>query len=613
MQPSENSRMSRRELIVLTGVLVVLTLVLAVSAVYGIFTIDENNYMVSVLSLRSGGVEVPGTEGLTRSKELAYFAPQPDRFVVRQQPLASDAPPLYALFALPFSFFGWPGLVWVNILSFVVIAASVYGIVRRTTSSMLAASLAMGTFVLGGYSLEYAQAVWPHMLSAALCIGAFWAAARVRAGHALWYAFVAGVIAGCAAGVREQNIVFAGGIGLGLLVLGPNRLRSSLLCGIGIALPLLVSATVNDQRFGVFHPVPKSNSYVASVQGAAEGPAASGGLGLEPLRVLWTKVVDFSTHPVPADALEARFFHRDQASGAIMTGTVVKKALMQSAPWTAAALLALLAAWIAGIKFRDANARELMALSLIVAPVLAMIAYAGYAKTDGISHNQRYLLEIVPLLAVALGLVLVRISVRPIQAFLGFVSGVVAAFVVVLLVIPPLRYSLMVNVPLALALIFAIAFVLAFFRKGQSAFGLLLGMCVGWAFFVHLNDDIRGVNAHRKANLERTEFLDGVVPDHSAIVAYGGSKDPAGPLQMSKDVVILDAWADGGADAPTLVDELLGRGRRVFVLANLMPQSLLDSLGAGRHLEPLHSDGTEILEIIRPGDAGAAERKTSSD
>jgi hypothetical protein len=597
MNNTDQHKMSAREVLVLAGVLVVIAVVLALTTVPGIFTIDEDNYMVSVLSLRSGGFEVPGTEGLTRSKELAYFAPQPDRFVVRQRPLSADAPPLYAFFALPFSLFGWPGLFWLNILSFVVTAACVYVIVRRLSDAPLVASLAMAIFVAGGYSVEYAQAVWPHMLSVALCALAFLALAKVRSGDHLVYALLAGLLVGCAAGVREQNVVFGAGLGLGLLVLGPYRIRTLIAYGIGIAFPVLISGYVNYQRIGVFHPVPKSTAYVATVKGDSTGPARARRSTLDPLEVLWTKVVDYSTHPLPADSLEARFFHKEAASGAIMTGTVVKKALLQSCPWIGAALLALLAAWIAINRRAEPAMRELMALSLVIAPVFAMIAYAGYGKTDGISHNQRYLLETVPLLAAAAGLALIKIKITPLHVFLGFVAGVCLAFVVMLVVEPPLRYTMVVYVPIVIGCVLTVGLPLSRWSTFSAAFAVVLGLTVGWSFFVHLTDDVRGANGYRRANLERTRILDSVVPNHSAIVAYGGSKDAAGPLQMHKDVVILDAWADRGGDAPALVGELLARGRRVFVLSNLMPEALIQSISEGREAISLPDKGVDIVEI----------------
>jgi hypothetical protein len=280
-----------------------------------------------------------------------------------------------------------------------------------------------------------------------------------------------------------------------------------------------------------------------------------------------------------------------------MTGTVVKKGLLQSSPWIGAALLVLLGAWVVKADKKTPDRREILALSLIVVPVFAMIAYAGYGKTDGISHNQRYLLETVPLLAIALGIAIARLKVNGVQALLGFVVGVVMAFVVILVVQAPLKYGLLVNLPLLIGLTLMIALVLARFQKVEVTFSLILGLAIGWSFFVHLNDDVRGVSARRGANLERTEILDSVVPDGSALVAYWGSKDAAGPLQMEKDLVILDAWADGGQDAPVLVNELLASGRRVFVLADMVPQSVMMRMTEGHQQLTVHTNGMTIVEI----------------
>jgi hypothetical protein len=70
----------------------------------------------------------------------------------------------------------------------------------------------------------------------------------------------------------------------------------------------------------------------------------------------------------------------------------------------------------------------------------------------------------------------------------------------------------------------------------------------------------------RANNLRRTQALAAVIPDQSAIVAYWGNADAAGPLVFTRDVVILDAAADNVQDTPVLIRELLETRRRVFVL-----------------------------------------------
>ncbi len=66
-----------------------------------------------------------------------------------------------------------------------------------------------------------------------------------------------------------------------------------------------------------------------------------------------------------------------------------------------------------------------------------------------------------------------------------------------------------------------------------------------------------------------------MLTDGSALVAYAGYKDAAVPLLFDRDIVILDARADEGRDAPILIGELLARNRRVFVLQSGFPGEVL--------------------------------------
>ena len=57
-------------------VLLCLGLVLTAAVIPGIFTVDENNYLVNVLALRHGHVTVTNTAGLSPSRELLFFDPR---------------------------------------------------------------------------------------------------------------------------------------------------------------------------------------------------------------------------------------------------------------------------------------------------------------------------------------------------------------------------------------------------------------------------------------------------------------------------------------------------------------------------------------------------------
>ena len=184
--------------------------------VHGSFLIDECNYTVTVTGLQQGRLTVPGTENVVPSKELLYFDPAAVARRDLKTPVASTVPPLWALLALPFSLFGWSGLVALNVLSFLGCALVIFYYAGRHCQRRHTPYLAMGTFVLGGYCLEYAQGVWPQSLSLLLTMGGFVLASRARAGGPAWVALLSGLVMGVATGVRYPNILLAFGTGLGL-------------------------------------------------------------------------------------------------------------------------------------------------------------------------------------------------------------------------------------------------------------------------------------------------------------------------------------------------------------------------------------------------------------
>src|SRR5262245_13776291 len=116
---------------ILLVALVALGVGLSLNVVPGVFTVDDNNYLVNVLALRQGRVTIANTEGLPPSRELLFFAPTARSRVVTSTPVASTAPPLYAAIALPFSYLGWRGLVGLNTLAYLVTIYLVFAYTRR--------------------------------------------------------------------------------------------------------------------------------------------------------------------------------------------------------------------------------------------------------------------------------------------------------------------------------------------------------------------------------------------------------------------------------------------------------------------------------------------------
>ena len=119
---------------------------------------------------------------------------------------------------------------------------------------------------------------------------------------------------------------------------------------------------------------------------------------------------------------------------------------------------------------------------------------------------------------------------------------------------------------------------------------------------MHLASDVPASHRLRGRKLAETEALKGILMNGSALVAYSGAKDAAVPLLFDRDLVILDARADEGKDAPILIRELLALNRRVFVLENGFPGDVLRDVLAGWHATRIVSPGMRLVELrARPG------------
>ena len=589
-------RLTARESSVLFWSLVVVGVLLALAVVPGVFIIDEPNYLSTVVSVRHGTWFVPGTEGLPPSRELVAFDPESQARTISTTPVASLAPPLYALLALAFSWFGWTSLFFLNGLGFVLTAWCIYVLVREQGGSVSGAVLAATMFGLGGFSIEYALGMWPHMVSVALTAAALLEAMRGIDRSSLRHAFIAGLLSAVAVGVREQSIIIVGGLGVGIFLFGRPRLRTTTMFAAGAAIPLLAIATINAERLGIFHPLPKLIAYTADVRQAAAEPRTAA----NPAAVIWAKVVDFRTHPPLTDPLRERLFRKDPATGVpIVGGGVVKKALLQSAPWIALALTLLVVGW-RGPKDGRPIPRSLLGLAMsIVVPVLAVVAAAGFGRSDGLAYNQRYFLEIVPVCAVLVG-VAFGASIRSANVAFGGAAAIVGSVAVFSFIPVPHRYAWIAVVPLFVAFASAIVGFTWWKRSVGTVGSIIVGVALGWSALVHIVDDVRASHDRRASSLTIFEALDPHIPYGAALFTYGGGRDAVGPLMLTKDVLLLDAWADEGADAVRMIDALHARGQRVFVRADGFPSHLLAKMSDHRRLVRLRETFPLLVEIVTP-------------
>ena len=580
--------------------LVVLAALVTLAGVPGVFTVDEDNYLVNVFALRRGHVTLPNTTQLSPSRELLFFDPGPESRAVVSTPVASTAPPLYAPLALPFSWLGWRGLVALNTLSYLLTIVVIFSYTRRYAYDASAPWMAATAFALGGFAVEYAQGVWPHALSIALCTGGIVAAGRAIENGRPVPAAIAGFLVALGTGVRYQNAVVLAALGGAIALWSARRWRALFAFGAAAALPLLASATINHFRLGSWNPISKGRGYL-SVPALQDGASSM----FDPLLMFWARLVDFSARPPLVGPLFT-WVNYDPLTGAhLMMGETLQKAFLQSAPWAILAFMLFALAWFPRFSMPDARRRQIRLLGLVGMALIATFVFSSVRRHEGVSYNQRYFLELLPLAAVAFAWMLDGFATRFELSCAGALGGVLAA-ILFLFVLPlgPIRLFALLKFPLLAAAALAVVWSFARTReKARPLVAALVGVCLGWGMALHLGDDVAASRRVRARNLEVTDTLRTTLPDHSALVAYWGYKDAAGPLLLDRDVVILDAHADDGDDAPLLIRELLARGRRVFLLRTGFPDEVLARVCVGLDVAMVPGQEGKIAELrASPGE-----------
>lgn len=568
----------------------------------GVFSIDDSNYLVNVVAMKNGAVTVANTASLPPSNELVAFDPGPWERRVDRTPVASTAPPLYAPIALPFFFFGMRGLIALNTLAYLGTIAIVFITIRRYTSEAGAPWVGAIAVALGSFTLEYAMGIWPHALSLLLTTGALAAASHCLGTTSWRSAAGAGLLMGLAAGIRYQNAVLLVAVGLGLVLWSRSRVRSLSAFAAAASVPLVVSGAINHFRLDSWNPISKGPGYLAvAVPGAA-------GSWTDPFVMLWARVVDFSARP-PVDWLLAFSTHDLNTGALLILGITVKKAVLQSSPWVLIGALVMVFAWLKRGGLSTEQRRLVMFLSIPVAALTGVFALSSPGRDDGLSFNQRYLLELLPLLAVTLAVGVDGISLRARHLALGGAVGAIGTTFA--LMWGPLsagpqglvsvgRQLLILKAPLLLAVLGASAWALVRVRRAPPAFlASALGLCLGWSLSLHVIEDVTASQRLRRQNMAITNKLEQIVPTHSAVVTYWGAKDPAIPLVMTRDVVILDTRADEGRAAPMLIQALLAQNRRIFLLETGVPPEVRARVLVGVRLVPLPDTyGLAISEIL---------------
>ncbi|HEY6951747.1 MAG TPA: hypothetical protein VI758_05030, partial [Bacteroidota bacterium] len=138
-----------------------------------------------------------------------------------------------------------------------------------------------------------------------------------------------------------------------------------------------------------------------------------------------------------------------------------------------------------------------------------------------------------------------------------------------------------------------------------------LGLCLGWSFFVDSIDVLRSRQIRSK-NALALDSLSVAIPDHSALFTYWGSdKSAAGPMQLNKDVVIVDVLADMGNDAPRLAREFRRMQRRVFMVGSAMPADIIRATAGRDSLATAMTNPFLVYELVQSQVSGDSTMKNA--
>lgn len=367
-----------------------------------------------------------------------------------QNRLIGQYPPFHAVLAAPFYLlFGFRGFFLLNGLCFFLSMPLLYVAVVRVFGDRRLGIAAVVHYALFTYVLDFAVALWPHML--ALCLVLASIALAVGPGTRRWALWAAGFLSGIAVGVRYQEIIFTGVV---CLHLGARRDWGRLTAfAAGAAPPLIALAVLNRVLLGAaslgypdltfffggygygYVPLLALVAWTAHrahpALAAATSPRAAVGVCVTALvcllalffaldagwigklwtslRVLYAEMVDMQTFP----AIEV-------PSG--------KKSLLQASP---ALVLGL---WGAARRLRSPRADDvaLFAACAVAEPLCLSAAVHQHGES---TPNMRFFLESLPFLA-ALGVLELRdwpvwATVRAAAGCAGLFAATMALFLFV--------------------------------------------------------------------------------------------------------------------------------------------------------------------------------------
>jgi hypothetical protein len=630
------------------GLLLSLTLGLALFfPAGGHLLIDEGIYHLMVRSFASSGsLSVWNGYEEFPSPELSFP-------MLRDHDgrLFSQYPHLSTILATPFyRLAGLQGLTVLNAISFIALMGVTFRLALTLFDDRNLALNACLILVLGTYSWQYSQAVWPHALSMLFITGAVYLTViALRAPdrrRSLLLATAAGLTIGFGLGVRLDVIFALPAVLLPFVFVVPWRPAQALAVCIGTVPGLAMLAIMNQTKFGTVTPF----SYGLDRTGLASGltpylPITA--LGAVALATIWLATrprgrrflglhrgqvalgisllvlvlastptgwqfiskLGHGLYQLVADlrvrdpALGGPGLTRSPGGGLIYLGSL-KKALLQSCPYLVILVLPLAALVV--------RAKDRLALGILfLVPPAYVVVYSYLAWHGGLAFHLRYFLPILPFSSILTAYALRELAedLTPERRRVAAAAGLTVLVGYLFLITGaeltlPQQEAVFLTFPMVIACALLVL-AAVYLRRGPRAGARLrcataaaLAVGLTWAGMVALTHDAPRSYMWRK---QRAELVRDVAPliEADSILLAPVNDDFFGLLEHGR-IRLATPRYDDYRDFRALVDFHLEAGRPVYLWLDPGFTAAVETRGLlhGLHAATLYEHRLGVLKRV---------------
>ncbi len=576
----------------------------------GFFIIDEMIYYHGARAVAEAGSFVVDNGYETfRSASLGVWL-----LVAGPHGLVPQYPAGNALLGAPLvALLGPRGLILLNAAAAVVAVFLCRRLARCLYGDEALALRAALIFAVCTFLAEYALGIWPQALGLCFVLAALlWGVRAVLdpAEGSLRLALLAGGAVGIGMLFRLDTLLIVPPLALWAVVVAARPAPLLAAAGLGMLPGLAVGTLLNWIKFGVASPVTYGLSSggvdpaghlgalgLCLIAGlAALGVRAAGAQPRGRLLVLGTAAAFLiaaaslpaaqphlarAAHGLVALIVDATVIQADHrgivaaADGTVSFSGLTKKALGQSLPWIGALTFLLAVRWRP-----EERSRHVLCLLVIVLWALPFVMRAWYG---GLASNMRYLLPILPVLAILLSVVWRDLASREGAAGArdGFIGvGLALAGLVTVTALHPgglaavqqIAATWLLGAIAVLGLLAAAPGRLLVLRVRAARVAIAMGLTAGFVFGALLDPMMSQV---RRTQFDHLNAAYAAIPERSLV--YGGPAAAyAFQLSRPEGLLALEARDSGGIDT-ALLNAALERGYSVYASGPVHLRRVLDA------------------------------------